>query len=39
MTQLILAITHMHGGAVYVKKGLPFAWELSLEKPAGPYVF
>ena len=23
--------THMHGLAVYVKKGLPFAWDLSLE--------
>ena len=24
--------THMHGLAVYVKEGLPFAWDLSLEK-------
>ena len=23
--------THMHGIAVYVKEGLPFAWDLSLE--------
>ena len=23
--------THMHGLAVYVKEGLPFAWDLSLE--------
>ena len=26
--------THMHGLAVYVKEGLPFAWDLSLECPA-----
>ena len=39
MTQLILAITHIHVLAVYVKKGLPFAWDLSLEKSADPYVF
>ena len=26
--------THMHGLAVYVKEGLPFAWDLSLENPA-----
>ena len=25
-------ITHMHGVAVHVKEGLPFAWYLSLEK-------
>ena len=25
------SITHMHGLAVYVKEGLPFAWGLSLE--------
>ena len=25
------SITHMHGLAVYVKKGLPFAWGLSLK--------
>ena len=23
--------THMHGLAVYVKEGLPFAWDLSLQ--------
>ena len=30
--------THMHGLAVYVKKGLPFAWDLSLENSAGSYL-
>ena len=25
------SITHMHGLVVYVKEGLPFAWDLSLE--------
>ena len=30
---------HMHGFAVYVKEGLPFAWGLSLEKSADSYVF
>ena len=30
--------THMHGLAVYVKEGLPFAWDLSLENPAGSYL-
>ena len=29
----------MHGLAVYVKEGLPFAWDLSLENPADSYVF
>ena len=23
--------THMHGLTIYVKEGLPFAWDLSLE--------
>ena len=31
--------THMHGLAVYVKEGLPFAWVLSLENSADSYVF
>ena len=31
--------THMHGLAVYVKEGLPFAWDLSLENSADSYVF
>ena len=31
--------THMNGLAVYVKEGLPFAWDLSLEKSADSYVF
>ena len=30
--------THMHGLAVYVKEGLPFAQELSLEKSADSYL-
>ena len=29
----------MHGLAVYAKEGLPFAWDLSLEKSADFYVF
>ena len=31
--------THMHGLAVYVKEGLPFTWDLSLENSADSYVF
>ena len=31
--------THMHGLAVYVKEGLPFAWDLSLENSADSYLF
>ena len=31
--------THMHGHAVYVKEGLPFAWDLSLESSADSYLF
>ena len=27
--------THMHGLAVYVKEGLPFAWDLSVENFGG----
>ena len=30
--------THMHGLAVYVKEGLPFARDLSLESPADSYL-
>ena len=30
--------THMHGLAVYVKEGLPFAWDLSLENSADFYI-
>ena len=30
--------THMHGLAVYVKEGLPLAWDLSLENSAGSYL-
>ena len=31
--------THMHGLTVYVKEGLPFAQDLSLENSADSYVF
>ena len=31
--------THMHGLAVFVKEGLPFAWYLSLENSADSYLF
>ena len=30
--------THMHGLAVYVTEGLPFAWDLSLENSADSYL-
>ena len=30
--------THMHGLAIYVKEGLPFAQDLTLEKPANVYL-
>ena len=30
--------THMHGLAVYVKEGLPFAWDLSLENSVNSYL-
>ena len=30
--------THMHGLAVYVKEGIPCAWELSLENCADSYL-
>ena len=30
--------THMHGLAVYVKEGLPFPWDLSLENFADSYL-
>ena len=30
--------THMHGFTVYVKGGLPFAWNLSLENTADSYL-
>ena len=30
--------THMHSLAVYVKQGLPFAWDLSLENSADSYL-
>ena len=33
------SITHMHGLGVYVKKELPFAWDLSLEKSTDFYLF
>ena len=31
--------THMHGLAVYVKEGLPFAWDLSLKNSAVSFLF
>ena len=31
--------THMHGLAVYVKEGLPFARNLSLENSANSYLY
>ena len=30
--------THIHGLIVYVKEGLPFAWDLSLENSADSYL-
>ena len=30
--------THMHGLTVYVKEGLHFVWDLSLENSAGSYL-
>ena len=30
--------THMHGLALYVKEGVPFAWNLSLENSADSYL-
>ena len=32
------SITHMLGLVVFVKEGLPFAWDLSLETPADSYL-
>ena len=31
--------THMHGLAVYVKEGLPFTWDLSVENSVSYYFF
>ena len=31
------SVTHMHGLEVYVKEGIPFAWDLSLENSADSY--
>ena len=33
-----VSVTHMHGLAVYVKEGLSFAWNLSLENSADSYL-
>ena len=33
------SITHMHGLAVYVKEGLTFAGDLTLEHSADSYLF
>ena len=35
----LLSITHMHGLEVYVKEGLPFARDLSIENSADSYLF
>ena len=32
------SVTHVHGVAVYVKQGLPFAWGLSLENSTDSYL-
>ena len=32
------SMTYMHGLEVYVKEGLPFAWDLSLENSADSYL-
>ena len=32
------SLTHMYGLAVYVKEGLPFAWDLSLESSEDSYL-
>ena len=32
------SVTHMDGLVVYVKEGLPFAWDLSLENSADSYL-
>ena len=31
--------THMHGLAVYLREGLPFAWDLSLKNSADSYLY
>ena len=33
------SVTHVHGFAVYVKDGLPFAQDLSLEKSVNSYLY
>ena len=32
------SITHMHGLEIYVKEGLPFAWDLSLQNSVDSYL-
>ena len=32
------SVIHMHGLAVYVKEGLPFAWDLSQQNSADSYL-
>ena len=32
------SVTHMHGLVVYVKEGVPFAWDLYLENSADSYL-
>ena len=31
--------THMHGLAIYVKEGLPFAWDLSQENTVDSHLY
>ena len=33
-----VSVTHIHGLAVYMKQGLPFAQDLSLENSADSYL-
>ena len=39
MRGYLISITHMHGLEVYVKEGLPFARDLSIENSADSYLF
>ena len=32
------SVTYMHGLAVYLKEGLPFAWDLSLKNSTDSYL-
>ena len=39
VTAYLPLITHLHGLAVYVKEGIPFARDLPLENSANSYLF